>query len=270
MMKSKSTPGRSNGDTRKPRRMGCLAYLWERTCGLKPHTQHAGTAVPPAGRASGRQSRVGSMPASPQVDQPTRGKRFVIWVDRVGGFLVCEGNEVSLGQPVPGVDIPILGDLSRRHATIRRSGEGYVIDPRRDTSLDGRPLTAATALCDGQLLKMGRAVALYFRKPSPLSGTARLELASRHRTQPPVDGVLLMADCVIVGPGPQSHIVCPRWDQQLILYHSGGQLYCRSPIPLTVDGVEVGMQAAIHRGARITADSVTFVLEELADETNAL
>lgn len=270
MMKSKSTPGRRDEETRKPRRMGCLAYLWDRTRGLRPHAHQAGALVPPAGRVGSRHSQVGSMQASHSVDHPSRGKRFVIWVDRVGGFLVCEGSEVSLGQPVPGVDIPILGDLSRRHATIRRSGEGYVIDPRRETSLDGRPLMAATALCDGQLLKMGRAVALYFRKPSPLSGTARLELASRHRTQPPVDGVLLMADCVIVGPGPQSHIVCPRWDHQLILYHRAGQLYCRSPIPLTVDGVEVGTQAAIHRGARITADSVTFVLEELADETNSL
>lgn len=270
MMKSKSTPGRSNEETRKPWRRGYLARLWDQARGLKPDARCLGSAKPTAGRNSGRQSKVVSMPSSFPVDQPARGKRFVIWVDRVGGFLVCEGSEVSLGQPVPGVDIPILGDLSRRHATIRRSGEGYVIDPRRETSLDGRPLTAATALCDGQMVKMGRAVALYFRKPSPLSNTARLDLASRHRTQPPVDGVLLMADSVIVGPGPQSHIVCPTWNQPLILYRREEQLFCRSAIPLTVDGVEAGTHVAVHRGARITADSITLVLEELADETNVL
>lgn len=204
------------------------------------------------------------------VEPRSHGRRFVVWVDRVGGFLVCEGQEVSLGQPVPGVDIPILGDLSRRHATIRRSGEGYVIEPRRQTALDGWPLTAAAPLCNGQALTLGRGVGLYFKKPNPLSGTARLELFSRHRTQPPVDGILLMADSLILGPGPQSHIVCPQWDQELILYHSGGRLCCRSQRPVTVDGEEVGTHAQIHRAARIAADSLALVLEELTDETNAL
>jgi len=269
-MNSDSTLGRNREETRKPWRMGYLAYLWDRTRGLKHHARHTEAADRLAGRNSGSQVKVESMQASSPVEQPARGKRFVIWVDRVGGFLVCEGDEVSLGQPVPGVDIPILGDLSRRHATIRRSGEGYVIDPRRETSLDGRLITATAALCDGQMVKMGRAVALYFRKPSPLSNTARLELASRHRTQPPVDGVLLMADCIIMGPGPQSHIVCPLWDQQVVLYRREDQLYCRSAGPLAVDGVEVGTHAALHRGARVTAESITFVLEDLANDTNVL
>ena len=56
--------------------------------------------------------------------------RFLIWVDAVGGYWVCLGDEVLMGQPVQSdqVDIPLLGDLSGRHARIRRDGEGYLIE----------------------------------------------------------------------------------------------------------------------------------------------
>ena len=58
-----------------------------------------------------------------------QGKRFVSWIDEVGGFLICLGDEVLLGQPsgTNGADIPLLADLSRRHAFIRREGEAYVL-----------------------------------------------------------------------------------------------------------------------------------------------
>ena len=48
------------------------------------------------------------------------GERFLLWVDGVGGYLVSLANEIVLGQAAPGnrVDIPILADISRRHAKI--------------------------------------------------------------------------------------------------------------------------------------------------------
>jgi len=65
-------------------------------------------------------------------------KRIVAWIDGVGGFLICLGEEVVLGQPsVAGADIPVLADLSRRHATIRREGESYVLTPANRVSIDG-------------------------------------------------------------------------------------------------------------------------------------
>ena len=128
--------------------------------------------------------------------------RFVLWIDGVGGYLVCEGQQVVLGQPVPGspADVPILGDVSRNHATIRRSGEGYLIDPRRSVRIDGKSIASVASLSDGNLIELGSGgVKLRFRRPHPLSGTARLEFASRHRTQPAVDAVLLMARLVHSG-----------------------------------------------------------------------
>ncbi len=45
--------------------------------------------------------------------------RFLLWVDAVGGYLVCLDDEVVLGRAGTDAvaDVPLLGDLSRQHAT---------------------------------------------------------------------------------------------------------------------------------------------------------
>jgi hypothetical protein len=163
--------------------------------------------------------------------------RFLVWVDGVGGYLVCSRDEVTIGQPVAEspVDIPILGDLSRRHAKIRRDGEVYVIDPRRPARLDGRPVERATVLTDGALLELGN-VRLRFHQPHPLSATARLEFVSRHRMQPAADAVVLLAESCVLGPSAKSHVVCGDWSRERILYRQGDDLYCRSEGRFQVDG----------------------------------
>ncbi|HET6884466.1 MAG TPA: FHA domain-containing protein, partial [Pirellulales bacterium] len=171
--------------------------------------------------------------------------RFLLWVDGVGGYLVCTRDEVTLGQPVPEaqVDVPILGDLSRRHAKIRRDGEAYLIEPRRPVRLDGRSIDRSTALADGVVIELGN-VRLRFRRPHPLSGTARLEFVTPHRTQPAADAVLLMAESCILGPNAQSHVTCGDWSRDLILYRQADELYCRRSGRFQVDG-----QAATDSGA---------------------
>ncbi len=69
-----------------------------------------------------------------------KNDRFLMWVDAVGGFWVCLGDQITLGQPaVEGrADVPILGDLSKRHARIRRDGEGYLIEAFRPVYVDGQ------------------------------------------------------------------------------------------------------------------------------------
>src|SRR5262245_61905036 len=53
--------------------------------------------------------------------------RFLLWVDAVGGYLVCLDDRIILGRAGPDspADVPLMGDLSRNHATLVRSGEGY-------------------------------------------------------------------------------------------------------------------------------------------------
>ena len=151
--------------------------------------------------------------------------RFRLWIDAVGGFLVCLGDEIVLGQAVPegSPDVPILGDLSRRHAVIHRDEEGYVIEPVRRVKVDGQTIEQSTTLADGRVIELGNGVRLRFQRPHPLSGTARLEFVSHHRTLPALDGVLLMADSCILGPGPQSHIVARDLAGDVVLFRQGSR-----------------------------------------------
>lgn len=191
--------------------------------------------------------------------------RFLLWVDGVGGFLVCLGDEIMIGQPVPGaaVDVPILGDVSRKHAVIRRDGESYLIRALRPIKLDGRLIETVALLTDGSVLELGGGVKLRFRCPHPLARTARLEFISHHRTQPSTDAVLLMADACILGPASTSHVVCPDWTEELVLYRQPDGLHCRRPTGLSVDGAAVSERSRLGPRSTVTGDDFSLSLEPL-------
>ncbi|HEV3022921.1 MAG TPA: FHA domain-containing protein, partial [Pirellulales bacterium] len=193
------------------------------------------------------------------------GSRFLLWVDGVGGYLVCESDRVTLGQPVPGsqVDVPILGDVSRRHAQIRRDGEAYLIDPLRPVRLDGKTIERKTSLVDGNLIELGHNVRLRFRRPHPLSATARLEFVSHHRTQPAADAVLLMAESCVLGPNGNSHVVCRNWSSELVLFRQGGILTCRRPGRFAIDSVEVDDKGALAESSQIVGHDFSLSVENI-------
>ncbi|HVX14604.1 MAG TPA: hypothetical protein VHC22_25680 [Pirellulales bacterium] len=191
-------------------------------------------------------------------------ERFLLWVDGVGGYLVCTRDEVTLGQPVPesAADIGILGDLSRRHAKIRRDGETYLIEPRRPVRLDGRTIDRATALADGAQLELGN-VRLVFRRPHPLSITARLDFVSPHRTQPAADAVLLMAESCVLGPSAQHHVACGDWSRELILYRQGDDLYCRRGGLFQIDGQKVADNGKLTLKSQVSGEDFSLSIEGL-------
>lgn len=196
-----------------------------------------------------------------------RPPRFLLWVDAVGGYLVCPASDVVLGQAVPGhrVDVPLLGDLSARQAIIHRGDEGYWIEPCRPIRVGGQPTTGPTLLADGAVIELGSGVALRFRQPHPLSASARLELVSRHRTQPPVDGVLLMAESLVLGPSRQAHVECRDWTREAVLFTEGGELRMRTTGPWEVDGRPAESPAALTLASRVAGEDFSLTLEQLAD-----
>jgi len=193
------------------------------------------------------------------------GSRFLLWVDSVGGFLVCEGDEVTIGQPIAGqqVDIPLLGDLSGRHAVIRRDGEGYLLKALRPTKVSGRLVDGVTLLTDGATIELGEGVVLRFRRPHPLSATARIEFVSRHRTQPAADAVILLGESCVLGPASNAHIPCRDWTQSVMLVRQGAELYCQSSGAFAVDGVEQTDRVEIGRSSQITGEDFAVSLEPL-------
>jgi hypothetical protein len=193
------------------------------------------------------------------------GSRFLLWVDAVGGYWVCLGDEVVLGQPGTAgrVDVPILGDLSGRHARIRRDSEGYLIEALRETKIDGREVQQAALLKDGAKIQLGDTVRLLFRRPLALSATARLDFVSRHRTHPSSDAVLLMADACVLGPKPNSHVVCRDWPCEVILFRQEGELFCRTEGALEIDGLKHRQRGLIHRNAHIVGEGFSVSLEAI-------
>ncbi len=193
------------------------------------------------------------------------GPRFVLWVDGVGGYLVCLADEVVIGQSVDGngVDIPILGDLSRRHARIRREGEGYVLEPLHAVRVAGKSIQTKTILNDGDEIELGEGIRLRFRRPHTLSGSARLDFISRHRTQPWADGVLLMAESCVLGPRWQNHVVCRDWSGDVVLYRQDDELYCRAMDSIEIDGALCDGRGRLDVNSHVVGSDFSMSLEEL-------
>lgn len=191
--------------------------------------------------------------------------RFMLWVDAVGGYWVCLAEELVVGQPggPDGADIPILADISSRHARIRRDGEGYVIDAFRDVRVGGRRVEATSWLADGACIEIGPSVKLALRRAHPLSLTARLDFVSRHRTQPPADAILLVADSCVLGPKPQSHVVCRNWSTEVILFRQESKFYCQSAGRFEIDGTTCRDRGVLQANSHVRGDGFSFSLEVL-------
>jgi len=226
----------------------------------------------PSGRETAayfRSTRQGSKSwTSYPVDNVT-GVQGIIWVDAVGGFLVVASDTIRIGQALAGNDIelPIVGDISRQHAVIQRSGEDYLLTPHSRTSVAGRVVGGLTRLSDGDEIEMNNTVQLRFRKPHPLSNSARLDFLSHHKTSPPVDGVLLVGENVLLGPDPNCHVVCRNWQHTLALQtqvteESHGFRF------QTAEAVQVNESAATNSGCikwgeRLTGENFALVMERL-------
>jgi hypothetical protein len=211
-------------------------------------------------RHSSRSSEVDTVAGS---EKP---QRALLWIDSVGGFLVCLDNAITIGQPSAGehVALPILADLSRRHAVIRRESGAYIIDPLQRTVIDGREIKVPTVLADNQLIQLGDNVRIRFHKSHALSATAKLTIESHHKTQPSADAILLMADSCVLGPNRHCHVRCRDWQRDVVVYRQNEQLFCRADEPLSVDGVEAAGRSEIQSGARVEGEDFSFAWETLA------
>ena len=203
-----------------------------------------------------------------QDERPASGasgsRRFMLWIDAVGGYLFCLGERIVLGQAAPGTqaDVPIQADISRRHAQILRLEEGYLLEPLSGrVLLNERPIHEAVLLADGAEIGLGASVKLRFCKPHVLSSSARLEMFSGHRTVPHADAVILMAESCVLGPKRQDHVVCRDWAGDVVLYRSDDRLMCRSIEPIEVNGRRYEGRVAIQPGNRVVGGDFSFTVE---------
>lgn len=198
----------------------------------------------------------------PLPGSPGLPKRFLLWVDGVGGYLVCLAPRVTFGQATADgpVDIPLFADVSRLHAELTRDQEGYVVESGRDIQINGVPVKRS-ALKPGDRVTLGATCQFQLLQPVPISPTVRLELVSGQRLPLAVDGVILMAESLILGPSPQVHVRLPWAEANVILYRSGEGLGVRYDHPFSLDGRPVQGRASLSIPSQISTERFGFAVE---------
>ena len=196
----------------------------------------------------------------------------VLWIDGVGCFWMSLAERVTIGgpespsakppHPRETADIAILSDLKRRHATIVRTGEGYLLEAHGPARVAGRDVLDRATLADGALIELGRSVQWRIRQPSALSLSARLDFVSDHRPTQAVDGLVMLADTCLLGPGDENHIVCPDWAGQVLLVRQQDELWCRSRLELTVNGHRLGSGRRLRSGDVVAGEDLRFRIEQ--------
>lgn len=191
--------------------------------------------------------------------------RFMIWVDGVGGYLVCADDLNSIGQATEQNDvaIPISGDIHQLHARIQSADNGHLLHPVGPVFIEQQPVLEAQLLTDNRTFEMGESVSLRYCKPHPWSTSAVISFESRNRTYPWSDGVLIAGNTIILGPNAQSHIRCTRWEHEVILLRRDKQWHCRSFADFTIDGNSVDMEGELGGNSRVEGRDFSFSLEEL-------
>lgn len=207
----------------------------------------------------------------PSPSSSDRGSFHTLWIDGVGCFWMSPKDHMTIGSPEApspkqdnrgeSADLAILSDLKQRHATIIRTGEGYLLEAHGPVRVAGREVLDRTALSDGAILELGRSVRLRFRQPSALCLSARLDFASDHRPPQSVDGVVLLADTCLLGSGEENHIVCHDWLGQVLLVRQGLELWCRSRQALTVNGHRLGSGRRLQSGDVVSGEESRFRIE---------
>jgi len=194
--------------------------------------------------------------------------RYMLWIDGVGAYLICLGNRVVIGQATPPqhVDVPLVADVSRTHATVSRDSEGYLLEALRQTTVNGQP-TERTLLQSGDRITLGTCCQLRFSQPVPISATAQLEVTSGHRLPLAIEKVFLMADTLVLGAGPQTHVVMQDLRQSVVLFRNRDGLGIRYPGDLVVDGVPCRERGVLGTNSKVTGDDFTFAVELLGTRT---
>ncbi|HEV3238506.1 MAG TPA: FHA domain-containing protein, partial [Gemmataceae bacterium] len=246
----------------------------EQILAAAPHHQEALKARGRAWKAIEPATVVGTKPGKEREEEPPAflpAQRYLLWIDGVGGFLVCMGPRITLGQATTDgyVDLPLYADVSRHHATITRDGEGYLLEAVRPVQVNAKSIEKVL-LRPNDRVTLGASCQLQFRQPVAVSTSARLDITSGHRLPLALDAVLLMADTLILGPGTQSHVMLPDLKHPVILYRHKAGLGVRHAGNLIVDGRQVKDRAVLGSTASVTGDDFAMAIESVGNRMGRL
>jgi hypothetical protein len=212
-------------------------------------------------------SKGSALKKAPNTEGTAPSERFYLWVDGVGAFQLFTGSRVTVGGPTresETADLVLLANLSRKHATFVRSDEGYILEAHGACKVADRAVEERTHLNSNYRLELGSGVRLRFRLPSVLSATAVIDFVSDHRPNRSMDGVILMEQACLLGPTADNHIVCPEWNETVVLYRKPDGFWCKSQSQLAIDGQWTETGGPVKPGSLVCGSDFQFRLERCA------
>jgi len=198
--------------------------------GLGVSAPHAAAAHAPVAHVSPRPNAS----ASSSID-------CILHVDGVGGFRVIGRPVVSIG-PVSSshpVDLPLMIDASLPVISIMRSDDDYFLQCRRNVLVNDKSV-AGKLLANGDRIALGPRCRITFRRPSPASNSAILDLSGTKLPQADVRHVILLDRELIVGPGSAVHIRADDLAAPAVVLRRDDALVCRA------NGTSTELAPGIH------------------------
>jgi hypothetical protein len=198
----------------------------------------------------------------PVLESSAAPRRLLLWIDGVGGYLLCLSNRITLGQATGDapVDIPLFADVSRMHATLSRDAEGYLLEAARPVQINGQAQSRAL-LKPGDRLTLGNSCQVVFQQPVPVSTSAKLQLVSGHRLPYAVDGVLLMAESLVLGSGPHVHVQLPECKENVVLFRHKDGVGIKCNGGFSIDGQPCKDRGVLGMQATAAGPDFTLAIE---------
>ena len=225
-------------------------------------------AAEPQKRAAEPRPMPPPLPERPEAKTPL-ASRFLLQVDGVGAFLVLRDRCISVG-PISGAqpcDVGIMAEAATPAVSIERTDEDYVLSSTGANMRDGSPAVmvnerpiARKLLADGDRIALSQRCRLQFRRPSPASASAILDLTGARLARADVRRVILMDRELIIGPGPAAHVRCDDLAQSILLCVRDGQLVCQAKSDVYVDEHAAGRLAAIGAGCHVRVGDLRLVV----------
>ena len=76
-----------------------------------------------------------------------------------------------------------------------------------------------------------------------------------------MDGILLMAETLLLGPGPAAHVVVPELERPVVLYRHKDGLGVRYPGAFRVNGAAAQDREALPPHAAVSGPELSFAVE---------
>ncbi len=154
----------------------------------------------------------------------------LLWIDGGGCWLLWFRDQLVWGggstRPGSGYQLRWPAALRTEHAIWSRSEGCHWLHPAGACELNGQEISTPTRLFDQDEISLNGIVRTQWRLPSPLCESAGFSLGE-HRTVDHLDGVVLFQGACLIGPGKQTHVPCPHWENRWVIYEYDGDLWGR-------------------------------------------